>query len=69
MAARSLQTWAVGFGSVVRLVALTVLPPMSFPALARVPSWAQLIWAAPPPTVPELTKNVALAACGCSACW
>ena len=53
-AARSLQTWAVGFGSVVRLVALTVLPPMSLPAVANAPSWAQLIWAGPPPTTPEL---------------
>ena len=66
---RSLQTWAVGFGSVVRLVALTVLPPMLFPAPARVVSCAQVMVFADTPIVPELTKNVACAACGASACW
>jgi hypothetical protein len=63
-----LQTGAVGFGSVVRLVALTLLPPMSWPSPARVASWFQDMKFADAPTVPELTKNVALAPCGRSAC-
>jgi hypothetical protein len=66
---RSAQTWVAGFGSVVRLVALTVLPPISLPAPASVPSCAQLMKLPDAPTVPEFTKNVAFAPWGCSACW
>ena len=61
MAARSLHTWAVGLGSVVRFCELTDLPPMSLPAEARVPSWVQDMKLAEEPTVPEFTKNVACA--------
>jgi len=63
-----LQTWAVGLGSVVRFAELTVLPPTSLPAEASEVTCVQVMFPLLP-TVPDLTKKVALAPCGCRALW
>jgi hypothetical protein len=64
---RSSQTWAVGFGSVVRFVAWTVFPPMSLPRAGQRVQLRHVTIADDTPTLPELTERGRSPA-GCRAC-